>query len=179
MKRIQLLYLLSNYQISFPEDGEIAARTALFVRENPQCFERSLVEGHITGSAWIVDKERTHALFTHHRKLNTWLQLGGHADGESDILQVALKEAREESGLQNISALSGQIFDVDINLILDGSSSHYHYDIRFLLEADRSEELVISDESHDLAWIELSKAESTITESSVLRMYSKMRLFFK
>jgi len=120
-----------------------------------------------------VNKERSHALFTHHRKLNRWLQLGGHADGDADILQVALKEVREESGLTNIVALSEQIFDIDIHLVPDGSFGHYHYDIRFLLEGGRSEKLVISNESHDLAWIELSKMQEMINSPSILRMCVK------
>src|SRR5215510_11521790 len=88
-----------------------------FVAANPNCFERSLQIGHVTGSAWIVDLDRTHALLTHHRKLNKWLQLGGHADGDPDILRVALREAREESNLDAIRPVSENIFDVDIHVI--------------------------------------------------------------
>jgi 8-oxo-dGTP pyrophosphatase MutT (NUDIX family) len=177
MKRKQLLDLLAEYTPYFPEDEIIASRTRDFVIENSLCFERSLASGHITGSCWIVDSDRSHALFTHHKKLNKWLQLGGHADGDSDILQVALKEAAEESGLHRIKFLSEQIFDIDIHSVPDRGQGHYHYDVRFLLEADRNEPFTVSDESHAIAWIDLSKIQDITTEPSILRMHSKMRHF--
>src|SRR5437773_8684321 len=119
-----------------------------FVEANVDCFERSLQIGHITGSAWIVDRDRTHALLTRHRKLNKWLQLGGHADGDPDILRVALREAREESNLDAIRPVSEAIFDVDIHLIPEraGEPEHLHYDVRFLLEADRGSPLLATSE---------------------------------
>ena len=73
-----------------------------FVRVHPDCFERSCREGHITASAWIVSADHRAALLTHHRKLDRWLQLGGHCDGEADVAAVALREAREESGLVDL-----------------------------------------------------------------------------
>lgn len=173
MNRKQLLDLLSVHQLSFPEDEERVSRIRQFVLENPQCFERTLLSGHITGSSWIVDLNRSHALFTHHKKLNKWIQLGGHADGMSDIFLVALKEAKEESGLEHITALSKQIFDVDIHHVPDLASGHFHYDIRFLFEADLSEKVIVSGESHDLAWIEFGDIHDRIRELSVLKMHEK------
>jgi 8-oxo-dGTP pyrophosphatase MutT (NUDIX family) len=173
MKRKPLLHVLSAYQTSSPEDELMLSKTRQFVLENSQCFERSLTSGHITGSSWIVDLEQSHALFTHHKKLNKWMQLGGHADGMADIFLVALKEAKEESGLEQITPLSRQIFDIDIHLIPDQASGHLHYDIRFLFKADRSKKLTVSNESHTLAWIEFEKLHEYITEPSVLRMHAK------
>ena len=175
MKRNQLLELLAKYPPYFPEDETLASRTRQFVIENDLCFERSLASGHITGSSWIVDLDRSHALFTHHKKLNKWLQLGGHADGNPDILGVALKEAAEESGLRHIKPLSDQIFDIDIHRVPDHANGHYHYDIRFLLEADRNEPFIVSNESNALAWIDLSTIQDFTAEPSVLRMQSKMK----
>jgi len=177
MHRSQIKKLLNSYLIAFDEDGQIVDKIASFIDEQPDCFERSLSIGHITGSSWIVNRGRSHALFTHHRKLGKWLQLGGHCDGEADVCAVALREAREESGLLNIKPLSKQIFDVDIHTIPANSreSEHYHYDIRFIFEADSSEPLVISHESKELSWIELSQIEKYTKEWSVLRMVQKMR----
>jgi len=175
MRRNQLLDLLSEYLERFPEEEKVVSRVETFVRENSACFERSLTSGHITGSSWIVDLNRSHALFSHHKKLNMWLQLGGHADGDPDVFRVALKEAEEESGLKRIMPLSHQIFDIDVHLVPDGGSGHYHYDIRFIFEADRQEKLVVSDESHSLAWTELDTIEEVVTEPSILRMYSKAK----
>ena len=155
----------------------MAAALRQFVETHPDCFERSLQIGHITGSAWIVDRDRSCALLTHHRKLNKWLQLGGHADGDPDILQVALREAREESGLRDIRAVSEDIFDVDIHVIpaRGGEPEHRHYDVRFLLEADRNAPLTASLESRSLAWIPLERIAGLNAEESMARMVAKTR----
>src|ERR1019366_3306840 len=115
--RTPLLDKLRAYRPSDAHEARMAEQLRLFVEAHADCFERSLAIGHVTGSAWIVDRDRTHTLLTHHRKLDKWLQLGGHADGDLDILRVALREAREESGLEAIRPVSEEIFDVDIHTI--------------------------------------------------------------
>ena len=179
MHRKYILDLLSSYIPSREEELGTLSRFCTFVSENSHCFARDLKQGHVTGSAWIIDKTRSYALFTHHRKLNKWLQLGGHADGDCDIFAVALKEAKEESGLQNITALSREIFDIDIHLVQDRThGEHYHYDVRFLFEADRTEQLVISHESKELKWMPLDEIVHLTTEPSVLRMLNKTKQLF-
>ncbi len=152
------------------------ARMCEFAAAHQDCCERSLTVGHMTGSAWVVDREREHALLTHHRKLGRWLQLGGHADGNADLLEVALREVREESGLTRLRVLQPGPFDVDVHEIPGRGSEprHFHYDVRFLLEADRSEELVVSEESHALAWLPLRElAVRADLEESLARMVRK------
>jgi 8-oxo-dGTP pyrophosphatase MutT (NUDIX family) len=114
-------------------------------------------------------------LLTHHRKLGKWLQLGGHADGDPDLLAVALREAREESGLARLRALSPAPFDVDRHWIPERKSepAHWHYDLRFLIEADPDEPLVVTHESRDLAWIELAQVPALNPEESLQRMVRK------
>ncbi len=148
-----------------------------FVTQHKNCFDRTLSIGHITGSAWIIDTERRHALLTHHRKLDRWLQLGGHSDGEPNTLEVALREAREESGLERVTPVTEAIFDVDVHLIpaRGDEPEHHHYDIRFLLEADRDTPLVISEESNDLAWVPLDEIAQRVSDASILRMLRKTR----
>ena len=97
MHRNPLLQLLKNHQPSTTEEIQFKQQMIEFVKQNPDCFERSLLIGHVTGSAWIVDKSRQFTLLTHHRKLDKWFQTGGHCDGDSDVLNVALKEAQEET----------------------------------------------------------------------------------
>lgn len=152
-----------------------------FVKTENDCFDRSLQHGHVTGSAWLVDYNRTKVLLTHHRKLDRWLQLGGHADGDADILRVALREAREESGISDIRPLSEDIFDVDVHPIpaRDAEPRHLHYDVRFLFEADASSPLVVSSESKDLAWVSLSELTQLTTEQSIIRMMGKTLTHFK
>lgn len=146
-----------------------------FVDQHANCFDRELNKGHITGSAWIIDTERSHALLTHHRKLNRWLQLGGHSDGDANTLNVALREGQEESGLSDIRPVNEAIFDVDVHLIPARKTEpdHFHYDIRFLFEADRQTPLIISEESNDLAWIPLDKLDDLLDDESILRMLRK------
>jgi 8-oxo-dGTP pyrophosphatase MutT (NUDIX family) len=176
MHRNTLIQLLQNYQPSNPEETQFKQQTIEFVKQNPDCFERSLLKGHITGSAWIVDKSRQFTLLTHHRKLDRWFQTGGHCDGDSDVLNVAIKEAIEETGLTYIQSIDSEIFDVDIHEIPErkGVPTHLHYDVRFLLEADMSEPLIISSESTNLAWIKLSKVSQLNDSQSIMRMVKKI-----
>jgi len=115
------------------------------------------------------------ALLTHHKKLNKWLQLGGHCDGNVDALAVAIKEAQEESGIMEIEPVQTTIFDISVHLIPENKKekAHYHYDIRFLLQVMSDEKVVVSDESHDLAWINKNKDALPTRERSVTRMFDK------
>ncbi len=145
-----------------------------FVLREPGCFERATMEGHITASAWVVDQRRTHTLLTHHRKLNKWLQLGGHADGNHDLVSVALTEAREESGIDAVELLLPVIFDLDVHVIPArmADPEHLHYDVRYAVMAGHTRH-VVSEESHDLAWVRVEKINHYTTEESMLRMARK------
>ena len=177
MHRNQLLKLLAAYSQSYPQETACVNRVIEFVKRYETCFQRSLAVGHITGSAWIVNNAGTHTLLTHHKKLNKWLQPGVHADGESDVLQVAIREADEESGLTQLQVEDAKIFDVDIHQIpaRGSEAQHLHYDIRFALRAHGSEKFVVSDESHDLAWVEIAQLADYSSEESMLRMARKWR----
>lgn len=172
--RTMLLYALGRYRERYPEEADVVDRLAAFVNGEPNCFERTTKEGHITGSAWIVDPTGSRVLLTHHRKLDKWLQLGGHADGDSDVLAVAIREAREESGVEDVAPMSTEIFDVDIHSIpaRGEEPEHFHYDIRFVLRAAHTDHIV-SDESHDLAWVPIHSIGDYTTEGSMLRMAHK------
>lgn len=178
MHRNDLLDKLSSYH---PEDSQeklFKKQLIDFVTANTDCFERSLQVGHVTGSAWIVNNEYSKALLTHHRKLNRWLQLGGHADGISDIIMVSSKEAHEESGLNSLTLVSSSIFDVDIHTIPARKSEqeHQHYDVRFLFEAKEEEPLIKSSESKDLAWISFEEIDKmTQSNKSIHRMLMKSK----
>lgn len=175
MHRNNLLQLLQNHKPFNHEEQQFIDNTTQFVQENVDCFERTLLIGHVTGSAWIVDKSRVFTLLTHHRKLDKWFQTGGHCDGDSDVLNVALKEAMEETGLTDIKVVSSDIFDIDIHEIPErkGIPAHLHYDVRFLLEADINEPLIVSSESTDLAWVAISEVEKLNNSESIMRMVLK------
>ena len=146
MHRQAITQLLSDYGTRYPEEANTTTRYQQFVAQHEDCFERSQLAGHVTGSAWLVNRAGTHVLLTHHRKLNIWVQLGGHADGESDPLNVALRAAREESGIADITAVTDALFDIDIHRIPQRKSepAHYHYDARFLLQTTESDSYSIS-----------------------------------
>ncbi len=145
-----------------------------FVEREPACFDRSTTEGHVTGSAWLVSPDDSTVLLTHHAKLNAWMQLGGHADGEHDVLKVAMTEAREESGITDIVPVSAEIFDVDIHRIpaRKNDGEHFHFDVRYVLRAMHTDHIV-SHESHDLAWVDPLKITDFTSERSMLRMAEK------
>lgn len=177
MHRNDVLSLLRRHAAR-PLDAHEEAMTAdtiAFIEAHEDCLLRSCAPGHLTGSAWIVSPDRRQTLLTRHLKLDKWLQLGGHADGDGDLLAVALREAREESGLDEVHAVSAEIFDVDRHWIPERKTDpgHYHYDLRFLLEADPTERLAISAESKDLAWVDLDLVTTLNPEESMARMVGK------
>jgi 8-oxo-dGTP pyrophosphatase MutT (NUDIX family) len=156
-------------------EAAMVAEIIAFATAHADCLLRSCIPGHLTGSAWIVSPDRQRTLLTHHHKLDKWLQLGGHADGDGDLLAVALREAQEESGLAHFRVVSAAVFDVDRHWIPARKTepAHYHHDLRFLLEADPAQPLVVSNESKDLAWVEVDRVTSLNPEESMARMVRK------
>ncbi|MGH8122589.1 MAG: NUDIX hydrolase [Rudaea sp.] len=144
---------------------------------HPGAAERSLAQGHLTGSAWLVSKDGKRVLLTHHRKLDRWLQLGGHADGDVDLARTALREAQEESGLPDLVG-EAAIFDLDRHPIPahGDEPAHWHYDVRFVVRATGSETFALSDESHALAWRDIGTlAHDASADESLRRMARKWR----
>lgn len=143
-----------------------------FVFENPDCLRRSNLAGHLTASAFVIDRERRHLLLIHHKALGRWLQPGGHADGDPDLMAVARCEVFEETGLRDLDPVTPRPFDLDIHSIPErkGVPAHLHYDVRFLFEADGG--FVPKGnvrEVHRAAWVPLSNLASLDVDESVLR----------
>ncbi|MFO0983648.1 MAG: NUDIX hydrolase [Planctomycetota bacterium] len=181
MHRRPLLELLDRYTERYPDEQAMAARVRALVSAHRDCFARSCLPGHITASAWIVSSDRREFLLGHHRKLGRWLQLGGHADGEHLVEQVALREAREESGMHTFELFIGGgalvPLDVDVHLIPPhgGEPEHFHHDLRFLLIAAPGQAIQVSAESLALRWFEMNALEQVAREPSLLRMGRKAR----
>lgn len=160
----------------FAETGAAAAGDAslfrAFALAHADCFERACAPGHFTGSAWLVDRSGRRSLLTQHRKLNRWLQPGGHADGDPDLARVALREAEEESGLAGL-IIEPEIYDLDRHAIpaRGAEPEHFHYDARFVVRTTGSEDFAVGDESHALAWRDIASiAADPSADESLRRM---------
>lgn len=175
--------------LSLEEEHGIVPLFEAFIRGRDDCFERTCEPGHITGSALVVSKDLKRVLLTLHGKLNMWLQLGGHADGEAAPHRVAMREAEEESGLTKLSFLPHATasdpnstrqrplpFDLDRHLIAarPGEPAHFHYDVRYLILGDPQAPLGITPESKDLRWFTMSEARDITRERSMLRQFDKI-----
>ena len=173
MHRRKLLESLEIYSSFYEEEADLIKRFNVFLEGNVNCFDRQNRVGHVTGSAWLLSPDHHHILLTHHKKLNRWLQLGGHSDGESDTLSVAIREAREESGLA-VKVLENSIFDIDVHVIPQRKNEpkHLHFDVRFLLQA-LEKNFVVSAESNDLQWVKIEDIPKYTAEESILRMRDK------
>lgn len=149
--RLDLLDALDDYAARWPDEAAVHHVIA-WARSEARPFHRETLHGHFTASAWLVSADGERALLMHHRKLGRWLQPGGHADGDTDLPGVALREAGEETGLTGLAVLPG-IFDVDRHVIpaRRAEPEHWHYDVRYVVVA-RDEGFIANEESLELAW---------------------------
>lgn len=146
-----------------------------FVRRQSAYWSRKTLEGHLTASAWITNEKADKAVLLHHRKLDIWVQPGGHIDDEdSSLIEASLREASEETGLKNLRLRQPGIFDLDVHAIpaRKNEPEHLHLDVRFWWVADDTR-LIISDESNELEWLSADEIRKLTDEESVLRMVRK------
>jgi 8-oxo-dGTP pyrophosphatase MutT (NUDIX family) len=170
----KLLEQFQRYGRQWPSEQD-ALHFVDFLTGGTQVFSREARDGHFTGSAWLVSADGERVLLTHHRKLGRWLQLGGHADGDTDLAQVALREAEEESGLDQLS-VEAVPFDLDRHRIpaRGDEPEHWHYDVRYVVRASSNEAFVVSEESHALAWRSIREIAADPTgDESLRRMAGK------
>lgn len=171
-----LLSHLKELQTASDEEARYLQQIIDFVSRQARFYDRKLACGHVTGSAWIVNPDYSRALLVHHRKLDRWLQPGGHIENDATVLDTALREAREECGLAEIRPVSETIFDVDVHLIpaRGKESAHFHYDVRFLLMTNDEATLMVSEESHAVRWFTADEILALKEGPSIERMVTKM-----
>lgn len=165
------------YAARWPGEAEVADAFDALLGDPEDPFVRDRLAGHFTASAWLVDRAGERLLMTHHRKLDRWLQLGGHADGDRDLAAVALKEAEEESGLTGL-VVEPEPFDLDRHWIPARGDvpGHWHYDVRYVVRATAGEAFAVSEESHALAWRPIAALfHEPGLDPSILRMAAKWR----
>jgi 8-oxo-dGTP pyrophosphatase MutT (NUDIX family) len=168
---------LADYARRWP--GEAATVRAFAeladAHDDAVAYRRERLAGHFTGSAWVVSADGRRTLLLHHRKLERWLQPGGHADGDTDLARVALREAAEETGLRDL-VVEPAVFDLDRHAIpaRGAEPEHWHYDVRFVVRATGSEDFVVNEESNALAWRDVDDvAVDPHADESVRRMARK------
>lgn len=181
MDRNTIITLIDKYQASRWNDVH-SMKTLHFVSQYENFWQRENEYGHITASAWVINHTRNKALLTHHKKLNIWVQLGGHIEPEDkDIMCACERELKEESGLSQFRILSRDIFDIDVHSIpmnSKGFPEHFHFDIRFIFEANSNEMINFDqEESNDVQWIYLNEIKKFTTEPSIWRMVEKSSSF--
>lgn len=169
--------LLRHVPADLDEEHDRSALLAL-VAQDPRCFSRDAFDpGHVTGSAFIVDRGTGRVLLHHHRRLDRWLQMGGHDEGEHDPAKTALREGSEESGLDDLTLLSPDVLDVDVHEIpaARGEPAHLHFDVRYALHTERPERIRRDDaESVSLAWFTLAEAAEKMDEPGARRALARL-----
>ena len=177
--------LMEQLSAYIPYNEQEARDRALLLdclRREPEVLTRKNPLAHFTASAWVVSPAHTRVLMAYHNIYRSWSWLGGHADGESDLLAVALREVREESGIRSARPVSRDIFSVEA-LTVDGHekrgayvSSHLHLNVTYLLEADEEEALSIKpDENSGVRWFTLEESETVPSEPwFCARVYRKL-----
>lgn len=169
--------LLRRYAEANPSEAAVARRILDLVEAHPDCLLRTCAVGHVTASALILSPDRKRALLTHHRKLDRWLQLGGHVDGEVEVHRAALREAQEESGMERFRFLPADATPVDLDVhpipAHGDEPAHFHHDVRFLLVAEPGQVERVSEESKELRWFALEEIARDFGEESLRRLASK------
>ncbi|MBQ7455316.1 MAG: NUDIX hydrolase [Clostridia bacterium] len=180
--RQALIEALARY-VPFNAQEEMDRKLILVRLETvPAVFSRENALAHMTASAWVTNPARTKVLMAYHNLYRSWSWLGGHADGETDLLAVALREVREESGICSVRPVLREPFSIE-SLTVDGHvkrgqyvSSHLHLNVTYLLEADENEALAAKpDENSAVAWFSLDDAIAASSEPWFReRVYGKL-----
>ena len=164
--------VIERYAAHDPLQERARAFVLAWIDAHPDALLRTALDGHLTSSALVVDAAGERALLTLHRKLGRWLQLGGHCDGDGNLAGSALREAREESGIDGL-AIDPEPIDLDCHRIpaRAGEPEHWHLDTRFVVRAPAGALPTLSVESTELRWFAPHELDAIETDDSVRRLF--------
>lgn len=179
---MNLIKEIQEYEPINEQEKEDKERMLFFLNQYDNCLLRENRIGHFTASAWIVNKERKKTLLIYHKIYDSWAWVGGHADGEKNLREVAIKEVKEETGVKNIHFISDKIFSLEV-LTVDGHekkgqyiSSHLHFNITYLVECDEKDDLVKNvEETKGVRWFRIEEIDDVVSEPWMMkRIYKKL-----
>ena len=179
---MKLYEQIKNYTPANEQEQNDKEQMLAFMKENENCLTRENTVAHFTTSIWTVNKERTKTLMAYHNIYDSWSWLGGHADGIENLAEVAMRELQEETGVKNARLVSDEILSIE-TLTVDGHmkkgkyvSSHLHFNVTYLAEADEAETLVVNaDENQAVKWFTFEEALKVSTEPWMIEnIYKKL-----
>ena len=174
--------LKENLEKFIPYNEQEEVERKIMLKYFDDVLTRKNKYGHFTSSAFVLNKERTKILMIYHKIYNSWAWTGGHSDGDSDLLYVAMKEAKEETGIKNVKPISEDIYSLEL-ITVNGHEkrgkyvgSHVHLNVTYLLEADENEDIRIKeDENSGVKWFPIDKVLEASSEPWVKdRVYTKI-----
>lgn len=174
--RAHLLGELQRFAALHPAD-EVVGRFIRFVEGHADALDRGLAVGHVTASAWVVDRAAEAAALIFHPKLDRWLQPGGHLEPGERTSEASLREAREETGLSQLRLIDASIFDLDVHLIPEraGEPAHWHWDVRHLVQGSARERPAPTEEVRTVAWTAWDEVRTKTRAESVLRLVRRVQ----
>lgn len=172
---------IENFKSTSLEEMKVKEVILNFIRKNEDVLDRDNQVAHLTGSSMIFNEESNKVLMVYHNIYKSWAWTGGHADGEEDLLKLAVREAKEETGLENIDIVSDKIISLDILPVVDHYKNdcyitpHLHLSVTYLFKASEDEDLrVKEDENSGVKWIPISKLKEYVTETHMMPIYTKI-----
>lgn len=179
MKNFSLVTQLETISPATEEEIQFHNLMLELIRNEKRCFYRDCFPAHFTGSALLIDPDTRSVLLNHHLTLNKWLQFGGHCDGNGNILEVAYREAIEESGIASLTLFSHSPIDLDVHAIPANPKrqepAHFHYDVRFIFLTSRNNKFLLSEESHELRWFSWNEIDQLQLDTNLMRYLNKSR----